>query len=694
MIERVRKLSARAMWNPWFAYGSIVLLQLKVIWGVWLLRDLTGGDTSSYFVTAFDWYRNWLLLMTWSPLYTSFYGAMLYFSKDAYAATIAHRLITVLALSAMVLALMRRLLPPAIAWFMAAWWVVLPIDFDTLYEVHLFAVIPVVAAFLAILAKPGPLGRGCGVAILLAATLLMRNELLLATLLFAALSIGWDMLRKTPGLFRAYGIPVACAGLVVFSIYWRSTDKPFIRGLLSRKHTLNTCQTYAFGYQQRSPDWNGSPWLECQQLMTRVYGAPEPSLVEAFSRNPSAMLEHFWWNLQLVPNGIQILLFNSMSGSVTPDYPPVPIRPLPALAASLLALTITAAGVSILWRDRDHWWKLWLRDRAWAWMAMACVAVVVMIVMITQRPRPSYMFTLGLMLRAVIGTSLFAIMSRLPRLSRLEPAMPAAIVIAILLAPRYYYVTNPSGVRPLADIYWRLAPFQRRLEKPGTGLAAIGASELCNYLARSSSCLPLDTNELRREITAETPWDKTLAKHGATLFYADEELMADSMVRQFVSGGESHGWHTLALHSEPEQNWAVLEPSGAPAPAAVPGEIIAPDSGITLGQGWYDLETSAGAQFRWVNNDAQLAVWRQDPGPLSLLLEVEEGFSLGGKPLSLQVFRDDRRLQTVIAAGHQTVAIKLPSGHVTIRLHVESVNRPVPHDPRILNFRVFRVSAQ
>ena len=59
----------------------------------------------------------------------------------------------------------------------AAWWVVLPIDFNSLYEVHLFVVIPVLLSILAILWIPGSWGRGWGAAGLLVSGLLMRNEL-------------------------------------------------------------------------------------------------------------------------------------------------------------------------------------------------------------------------------------------------------------------------------------------------------------------------------------------------------------------------------------------------------------------------------------------------------------------------------------------------------------------------------------
>jgi len=82
----------------------------------------------------------------------------------------------VLILAPLILAFLRRLLPPGIAWMAAAWWVVLPINFDAIYEVHLFVAIPLTFGLVAIAWWPGPWGRGTAVAALLATSLLMRNE--------------------------------------------------------------------------------------------------------------------------------------------------------------------------------------------------------------------------------------------------------------------------------------------------------------------------------------------------------------------------------------------------------------------------------------------------------------------------------------------------------------------------------------
>src|SRR6185369_10155878 len=60
--------------DPRLAYAAILALQLKVVWGMWDRRDLTLGDTASYFTYAWSWYDHFGDFVCWSPLYTAFYG--------------------------------------------------------------------------------------------------------------------------------------------------------------------------------------------------------------------------------------------------------------------------------------------------------------------------------------------------------------------------------------------------------------------------------------------------------------------------------------------------------------------------------------------------------------------------------------------------------------------------------------------
>src|SRR5271154_5296328 len=136
--------------NPTFSYVTIFLLQLKVVWGYWNVRDGPVGDTSYYFARAYDWYKYGVDVLTHSPLYNAYYGWFLHLTENAVFATYAHRIVIVFILAGLVLAVMRRIFSSGIAWLLTAWWVVLPINFDAMYEVHLFALIPMLVALILI----------------------------------------------------------------------------------------------------------------------------------------------------------------------------------------------------------------------------------------------------------------------------------------------------------------------------------------------------------------------------------------------------------------------------------------------------------------------------------------------------------------------------------------------------------------
>lgn len=117
---------------------------------------------------------------------------------------------------------------------------------------------------------------------------------------------------------------------------------------------------------------------------------------------------------------------------------------------------------------------------------------------------------------------------------------------------------------------------------------------------------------------------------------------------------------------------------------------------LQLGNGWYNFERFAGESFRWAANDAEIVLFRQSGELQQIELDVEPGPGLGKKPLSLKIL--DERGQEIASAmvtGRQTLNLQVPSSKVTpqvLRIHaVNSDNLPVSNDPRILNFRVFKI---
>jgi len=144
-------------------------------------------------------------------------------------------------------------------------------------------------------------------------------------------------------------------GAVVLSFYQFPPPWAAHSGL-KPKHTMNMSQVYAVGYQQRHQEWDKNPMLDCVALMESTFGEPTPSLLEMLRRNPVAVLYHFWWNISLIPSGIQLLLFNASAGAVNPDYFPVQLRSLRALLLSILVAGILVHGLLLLCRDRRFWW--------------------------------------------------------------------------------------------------------------------------------------------------------------------------------------------------------------------------------------------------------------------------------------------------------------------------------------------------
>jgi hypothetical protein len=729
--------------RPWFAYLTLVVLQSKLLWGIWSYRDLTSGDTTDYFRMAYLWHDHFLVDIVWSPLYTAFYGTLIYISNDAFVVTTLHRVIIVLTLSILVLALMRRLLPAGLAWLIAAWWVVLPINFNALYEVHLFAVIPVLAAWLLILSRNDRWGRGGGLAILCATTLLVRNELIVAVSVLAVSFLIWEWrlaraarahgnpAARPRDYLTAYGLPLILAGLICLFFYSRSVTK--IQDLQTAgapKHTINMCQVYAFGYQQRHPEWTKSPWTQCYELMTATFGDKLVPLSDMIRRNPGAVLEHFLWNVSLTPNGLQVLLFNATSGTVNPDYAPVTFGSNRALVLSILLLGVLITGGVMLYRERKYWWEHWLRERAGGWLAMLAVSSVALLIIPTQRPRPSYLFSLGIVIMALTGMCLFIIVRRFSALKYATAALPALMVAAPILLPSFYSQPEHRQPRQLLTLYQRLVPFEQSVARPDTVLLVSSyPTEISNLIAHVSlhyrdvlqitNTTQIYDYGIINQAAAGTPVTALLDQYKVNFFYVDDNmwglLSQQPQDRSLLESPKSRGWKMLAMQNQIGDHWMLLQReqplyqdapilqtlNGDPDinPAIFIRELkatnVLPADGLFLGHGWYPFETYAGQTFRWVDNDAEIVVTAPSGSKQRIKLELETGPSLNSQPFTIQLL--DAAGKVVSSADvpiRKQIILDLPTTAGTAavyHLHVKGGGRRVPNDPRILNFRVFTI---
>ena len=549
-------LGARLIANPWVSYPLIAALQLKIIWAIWKYRDITGGDTSSYFYSAYQWAHELRNDPVWSPLYTAYYGTIQYLIDDVYASAIFHRALIVMAVTLGVLAVSRQLLPPALALLLAAWWALLPINFEVLYEVHLFAFLPVLAAWIVAGSGDNAYWRGAALAILVIAAALARLELFLAAFVYAAMclvrEIGEARRSHLPIVWHGYlgyAVPLFIAALICAFFVWRSFIPLDQIGQHFHDHqALNMCQGYTFTWLQIHPDSKFNPWLECRQVMQSVFRYPWLTLPEMIAANPQAVAEYFLWNLSLVPSGLQVALFDATFGSVNPDYGFVRhMHSRVGLVAGILSLAVVVAGSWMLVRRWGKWGHGWFVQRRGSWlMALALVSVSIP-VFLAIRPRPSYLFPTTLTLTVLIGIAVYALVPRraLPPINWLALLIVSALIV---LLPSYYE-SHPSE-RPLHKTYESLLPFRPELARANSrGVLGDFSDELTSYLNLGGQGRIFFGYEVFKSWQAPESFTNFLDRERFNIILIDARMSADLMdrpeLRAFVNAPESVGWHKL-----------------------------------------------------------------------------------------------------------------------------------------------------
>jgi len=303
-----------------------------------------------------------------------------------------------------------------------------------------------------------------------------------------------------------------------------------------------------------------------------VFATAQPSLVEAIKRNPRAMLTHFLWNISLIPNGLQVLLFGATSGRVTPDYIPVQTGSKWVLFVSIAGLGVLLMGTYRLWRFRHFWWTNWLKDRVWIWLTLGALGLTTVAVMIIERPRPEYIFIMGLAIRGLAGMSVLALAAPGRRFPDLSPAFPVVAVFLICLYPSFYYQTANSNPRTLLKFYRRLAPFEKFINRPETTIVAPEYGwEICNYLAEcydppshacrggGASCVGMGFWELRAAVSPSRPLRALLDQNRVNLFFADETILTDPIGRDFVLSAAGLGWSKIGGRDDADEKWVLLQ---------------------------------------------------------------------------------------------------------------------------------------
>jgi hypothetical protein len=134
-----------------------------------------------------------------------------------------------------------------------------------------------------------------------------------------------------------------------------------------------------------------------------------------------------------------------------------------------------------------------------------------------------------------------------------------------------------------------------------------------------------------------------------------------------------------------------VSPDGKPALS--PGDVAEVDSGILFGKGWLPVERYM-EPFRWAGQSAELLLDNPPPSVAALLVELEPGPGTGGEPLDLDVTGEDHRVLAHVSVDRRSrLRLPLPSPlpkHLWLR--VRGGGLPTRRDPRVLNFRVFRLT--
>jgi hypothetical protein len=568
----------RVAGSAWFAYGSILLIQSKVLWGIWEHRDLTPGDTASYFVMASTWADHLQVDPGFYPLYHVLWGSLQWIVPDPFAVTILHRVLIVLGTTALFLAVMRRLLTPGIAWALGLWWATLPSIYDVLYEIHLFGALVGLGIALVALRWSGLPGRATVFGLLLASALLVRSENIVAAFVFGAVWLGYELWRLREGeappwrtLAAACAVPVLSFAVLLGLVGWRNANPTSVLSELSHKHEVNVCQVYALGLWQSGDVRAQNPAGQCYVYTFEDFGQRYPSLTEAFSENPGAIARHFARNAGLVPAGLELSLFNAKFGSVSdasnPDFIPIHQGSWLVLVGSVAVVLVITTGAVLIWTDRRRWWEQWIRRRVWGWVALGAMAMTALYAALQTRPRPAYMFPLSVLILAALGMSLLVIANRLGVPRRARAVIPPLALVALILVPNHYRseYSNPQvgpGER-LKTAVTRLDPYSGELEGNEHGLLAVyPANGACDYVGRSNPCTGVSWNyPIAETLSPELAGRRqnALEPTRVDFIYADEYVFtADPGIRVSLDGLLGQGWRRVGP-SSPDARWILLQ---------------------------------------------------------------------------------------------------------------------------------------
>jgi hypothetical protein len=558
----IREKPAAASEGRLFAYAVIFFLLTKTFWLVWERCDLSGGDSVEYYGMARFWHDRFATTFVWSPLYTAFYGSFLWLNADPFFATPVHRICIMVISSLLFYEVMRRLVPQVFAILAVAWWIVLPINFNCAYEVHLFSIIPSLVGVLILATGDTPWHRGAATGVFVLSTLLVRYEMFVATLLFGVLALGYDILCAARGyrlaskgmtLLKAYGYPLLIVFLLTLFFMLRSGKSlKDMAGSFHHKQAHNMNQMYSYNYHQRHPEWTLDPWLQYHSLMLQQFGSDNLTFAQAFRANPQAIMEHLLWNLRLAPDGLALALFNARAGPVNPDYLASEREPLKVAILGSVYLLIVAVGLVGILRNWPFWKSYFMSKRIWPYVGLACVAATGIVVLFMQRPRPSYMFGLTVALMVLVTLCAYVIVHDWKISVRLDWLTWVVAILLVLFFPAYW-ASQPRS-QPILSQVEALRPFRGKIISGKLAPLATSGYEddISAYLnlGKASKSGFQSIRALQDELAEGQSLSSLLVQRGFKLVLINGFVGSDPPIQEFEQTAEENGWKIARTRSD------------------------------------------------------------------------------------------------------------------------------------------------
>ncbi len=488
-------------------FGAVALLLVLAVMlqGTWHTWDLPWGDGASYFARAQRVATEFRFpLFEWAPVHAGYYGLFHFLLADFSPFTIyfVYRVTTWLLLAWLLLALLRQMMSPLLSWLLAVYGLFLLIYLGDGFTAHLFVLLPLLLACLALFLTT-PYRHGLMLTcLLLAAT--TRTELFLPFLLLLGLVLyeDWTGTRRTAvtGQRRWYYLPLVLT-IVLLSLIlaFRSVEREQHRSWIAFG------QHYARGYRENVPAWDADQlpgWVE----ITQHSFADASSISDALRHNPAAFGQHLWWNVRRLPTAVTETFFPTASWSRTQQQ----IVGLAVLLGTLLC-------GRFLWQRRE----LWLADHAEARLKVGLIwsvtAVASLGAMLMVQPRPRHVVVLLPLFLLLLGMVLDLNLRRFNWHERLSGAVPWLVVVLLFLLPTPF---KAGDGRPVLSMVAQLKLYDQAQAQP-YGLLTAPAFGLCAYVG-SDRCRPLEIYQVPRE---DHPFEQLLAERNIQVIFVTPWLV-------------------------------------------------------------------------------------------------------------------------------------------------------------------------